>query len=56
MKTTIDNFRHRLITLKTAEIHLPERCRSHEEILFDLINEIELIQRKLEKIHKILGE
>lgn len=56
MKTPIDTIREKISNLKTKEIYLPERCRAHEDILFDIINEIEIIKTKLDKIHKVLGE
>ena len=56
MKSSIDSVREKLIGLKAKEMHLPERCRSMEEIVFDLLNEVEIIQKKIEKIHRVLGE
>ena len=56
MKTSIDAIREKISTIKSKELFLPERCRSHEDVLFDLINEIEILKCKLDKVHKVLGE
>lgn len=55
MKTREDEIKEKIANLKTKEVYLPERCRSHEDILFDIVNEIEVLKIKLEKIHKVLG-
>jgi hypothetical protein len=56
MKSSIDSIREKLVGLKSKDMHLPERCRSMEDIVFDLLNEVEMIQKKIEKIHRVLGE
>jgi hypothetical protein len=48
--------RQKIADIQSKNMFLPERCRSMEGIVLDLISEIENIQRKLEKIQKVLGE
>lgn len=56
MKTREDEIKEKISDLKTKEVFLPERCKSHEDILFEIVNEIAVIKTKLEKIYKVLGE
>lgn len=56
IKSSCDLIREKLASLKTRQLHLPERCREVEEIVFDLLNEVEMIQKKIDKIHRVLGE
>lgn len=56
LKTTLDTLRDKLNNLKSADLFLPERCKQMEEIVLDLLNEVETVQKKIEKIQRVLGD
>ncbi len=57
MKTNIEALREKLYRQQhNPDLKLPEHVRYLQDIIAELINEVESVQRKIDKIHKVLGE